>query len=41
MSNSNKEKKPKIRFPEFTGDWELYRLGDITESYSGDRKSVV
>ena len=30
MSNK-KENKPKIRFPEFTDDWEQRRLGDIFE----------
>ncbi len=27
--------KPKIRFPEFTDDWEQRKLGDISDSYSG------
>ncbi|OAB41795.1 restriction endonuclease subunit S [Paenibacillus antarcticus] len=31
---------PEIRFPEFTGEWERQKLGDITESYSGGTPSV-
>lgn len=29
------EKVPEIRFPEFTGDWEQHKLGDICKTYSG------
>lgn len=27
--------KPKLRFPEFTGDWEQHKLGNICKTYSG------
>lgn len=29
------EKVPEIRFPEFTGDWEHRKFGDICKTYSG------
>lgn len=29
------ETVPEIRFPEFTGDWEQHKLGDICKTYSG------
>lgn len=29
------EKVPEVRFPEFTGDWEQRKLGDICKTYSG------
>lgn len=29
------EKVPEIRFPEFTGDWEQRKVGDICKTYSG------
>lgn len=29
------EKVPEIRFPEFTGDWEQCKLGDVCKTYSG------
>ena len=31
----SEKKMPKIRFPEFTGDWEQRKLGEISDSYSG------
>lgn len=33
------EKVPEIRFPEFTGDWEQCKLGEVVEFYNGDRSS--
>ena len=37
---SNIERKPKIRFPEFTDAWEQCKLGDVTDSYSGGTPTV-
>lgn len=34
MFPKNGEKVPEIRFPEFTGDWEQRKLGDIFKEYS-------
>lgn len=34
------ESVPEVRFPGFTGEWEVRSLGDITESYSGGTPSV-
>ena len=35
MNSKNGNKAPKIRFPEFTDDWEQCKVSDITTSYSG------
>lgn len=32
---SEQRKVPKLRFPEFTDDWEQRKLGEISDSYSG------
>ena len=37
---TEENKVPKLRFPEFTDDWEQRRLGDITDSYSGGTPKV-
>jgi len=34
------EKQPRLRFPEFSGDWEEKKLGDISISYSGGTPTV-
>lgn len=31
---SEQRKVPKLRFPEFTDDWEQRKLGDIFKEYS-------
>jgi type I restriction enzyme S subunit len=35
MSNEKLERVPKLRFPEFGGEWESRKLGDIYETTSG------
>ena len=40
MFPKNGEKIPELRFPEFTGDWEQRKLGDITDSFSGGTPKV-
>lgn len=37
---STTRKTPKLRFPEFTDDWEQRKLGDITDSFSGGTPKV-
>lgn len=35
-----KNKVPEIRFPGFTDDWELRKLGEVTESFDGKRVPI-
>lgn len=32
--------EPELRFPEFTGHWKQYKLGEITDNYSGGTPKV-
>ena len=38
-NNKNKEKVPKIRFPEFTDAWEQCELGEITDIFDGTHQT--
>lgn len=40
MFPKNGEKVPQIRFPEFTGDWEEHKLGDVCEYCKGQSVGV-
>lgn len=40
MFPKNGEKVPEIRFPEFTGDWEEHKLGDVCEYCKGQSVGV-
>ncbi|HDP6383551.1 TPA: restriction endonuclease subunit S, partial [Staphylococcus aureus] len=31
MSNTQKKNVPELRFPEFEGEWEEKKLGDLTD----------
>lgn len=40
MFPKNGEKAPEIRFPEFTGDWEQHKLGELGEISTGSTPST-
>ena len=40
MKETKMKRVPKLRFPEFTDDWEQRKLGEVIESYSGGTPSV-
>ena len=40
MKETEMKRVPKLRFPEFTDDWEQRKLGEVIESYSGGTPSV-
>ena len=40
MKEKEMKRVPKLRFPEFTDDWEQRKLGEVIESYSGGTPSV-
>lgn len=35
MSSENNSRVPRLRFPGFTGEWNMIKLGDIGDTYSG------
>jgi len=40
MTTVKQKNVPALRFPEFTGDWEQRKLGELTTSYSGGTPSA-